>query len=1025
MPKGSLSATAEFDPEALTLPPTPSAPPGDGPVETVGSYRLIRPLGAGGMGRVFEAEDKDTGRRVAVKLVAREFAASADALERFRKEGRLASAIAHPRCVFVLAADEEAGRPYIVMELMQGSTLKDLVDEQGPLPPEQAVRKILDVVEGLEEAHRLGVVHRDVKPSNCFLEADGRVKVGDFGLAKSLVDDSHLTRTGAFLGTPLFASPEQIRKDPLTPQSDVYSVAATLYFLLTGKAPFDSGNPAATMARIVADAAPPMRTLRPEIPLALDRVVLRGLERQRERRWQDLESFRSALSPFVPGELSMAGLGLRIAAYLIDWMPFVLLFGGLSSISQLKVSVAEHGQTFAVGPGVGLRMLWLAFYLGQPVALLVYFTLTEGIWGCSLGKRLLRLRVYPLRGNSPPGWTTSLWRTLVFLAVTQLASLVVGVIQGEYLPENAQKQGKLSGPLFVLGHLLLLTTMRARNGYRGPHELLTDTHVVRLPWRDGRRASRGGRARPFQLAVTRPAGLPERIGPYHIDGAISWDPRSRVLRAQDRSLERTVWIWLRPMTQPAIASARQQINRTTRLRWLTSGKNDDWQWDAFLAPLGYPLPELVRIEGKLLWPQVRPMLDHLSEELDEARRDQTLPANLTVDQIWVQHDGQVQLVELIEGPASAANEVLPPEERAVKLFSEAAVLALEGAPRLVKESGKPLRTVMPEHGARIINRVLRTSDGSATIAEVRADLLACRERPLRVTGSWRGAHVVLLASVLSFPLIFIFGIPLFGLIIGQIGDMQVRDLVVKKDQADLKALDARLLSDLVTLAASPDEACRLAALAVCASDLQLRERLRQRIDEETRKQETVYKSARRLARSGLTYAQGYTDSATSDDVSLATRDNRRHLIRADESDYRRPPSSEIARGIMSVVVGVVLFFPLVWIAWAFIIRGGLSLRLMGLSLVRASGRPALRFQCAWRALVVWIPVVGLLLLSTLFDFLPWVSGLPESDFGWTYWLSWVCWVLAVALLPIYVALAIRFPERSLHDRLAGTYLVPR
>jgi eukaryotic-like serine/threonine-protein kinase len=1028
LPKGALSATAEFDPEALTLPPTPaSAPSADEPVETVGSYRLIRPLGAGGMGRVFEAEDKGTGRRVAVKLVAREFAASADALERFRKEGRLASAIAHPRCVFVLAADEEAGRPYIVMELMQGSTLKDLVDERGPLPPEQAVRKILDVVEGLEEAHRLGVIHRDVKPSNCFLEADGRVKVGDFGLAKSLVDDSHLTRTGAFLGTPLFASPEQIRKDPLTPQSDVYSVAATLYFLLTGKAPFDSGDPAATMARIVADAAPSMRTLRrtfrPEIPLALDRVVLRGLERQRERRWQDLESFRSALSPFVPGALSMAGVGLRIAAYLIDWIPFILLIGGLHGISEMKVSV--EGQTYAVG--AGQRMFLLAFYLGQTVALLVYFTLTEGIWGCSLGKWLLGLRVYPLDNNMPPGLMTALWRTSAFLAVTRLASLVVCIINGDYLPGNAQEGAKMSEPLFVLGHLLLLTTMRARNGYRGPHELLTNTHVVRLPWRDRRRSPHNARARPFQLAVTKPAGLPERIGPFHIEGAISCDPHARVLRAQDRSLERTVWIWLRPLTQPAIPSARQQINRTTRLRWLTSGKTEDWQWDAFLAPLGYPLPELVRIEGKLAWPQVRPMLEHLANELEEARRDETFPAKLTLDQIWVQHDGQVQLVELIEARAGDANEVLPPEKRAVKLFSEAATLALEGAPRLVKESGKPLRAVVPEHGARIINRVLQTGEGSAQIAEVRADLLACREKPVRVTASWRGAHVVLLASVLSFPLIFMFGIPLFGLIIGQIGDMQVRDLVVKKDQADLKALDARLLSDLVALTALPDEASRLAALAVCASDLQLRERLRQRIDDKTRKQETVYKSARPLARSGLTYAQGYTDNATSDDPSLARRDNRHYLrIRADESDYRRsPPSSEIGRGIMSVVVGMVLFFPLVWIAWAFILRGALSLRLMGLSLVRANGRPALRIQCAWRALVVWAPVVGLLLLSTLLDFLPWVRGLPESDFGWTYWLSWVCWVLAVALLPLYVALAIRFPERSPHDRLAGTYLVPR
>src|SRR5437763_12632182 len=101
--------------------------------------------------------------------------------ERVRRDGHLASSIAHPRCVFVLAADEDAGRPYIVMELMPGSTLKDLIDQQGPLPPDQAVAKILDVIEGLQESHRLEVIHRDVKPSNCFLETDGRVKIGDFG----------------------------------------------------------------------------------------------------------------------------------------------------------------------------------------------------------------------------------------------------------------------------------------------------------------------------------------------------------------------------------------------------------------------------------------------------------------------------------------------------------------------------------------------------------------------------------------------------------------------------------------------------------------------------------------------------------------------------------------------------------------------------------------------------------------------------------------------------------------------------
>src|SRR5262249_41853483 len=162
-----------------------------------------------------------------LKLLAPEYAESEDAVARFRREGRLASALAHPRCVFVLAADEEAGRPYLVMELMPGDTLEDLVQRQGPLPPAAAVATILGVIEGLREAHKLGIVHRDVKPSNCFLEATGRVKVGDFGLAKALARDPRLTKTGSFLGTPLFAAPEQIKGEAVDQQADVYSVAAT------------------------------------------------------------------------------------------------------------------------------------------------------------------------------------------------------------------------------------------------------------------------------------------------------------------------------------------------------------------------------------------------------------------------------------------------------------------------------------------------------------------------------------------------------------------------------------------------------------------------------------------------------------------------------------------------------------------------------------------------------------------------------------------------------------------------------
>ena len=274
--------------------------------EMVAGYRLLRPLGTGGMGAVYEAEETTSGRRVALKLVTAEFAASNEAMDRFRQEGRLASMIVHPRCVFVLAADEHDGQPYIVMELMPGTTLQDLVQERGPLPLEEAIAKIADVIDGLQEAHQLGVIHRDVKPSNCFVETDGRVKIGDFGLAKSLVADQHLTKSGSFLGTPLYASPEQIKAERVDQQTDVYSVAATLYFLLTGRAPFQSRDSAATVARIVSDPPPTLRSIRPEIPPSLEKIVLRGLERHASAAGETFKNSRRRCFRLFPASSLLA-----------------------------------------------------------------------------------------------------------------------------------------------------------------------------------------------------------------------------------------------------------------------------------------------------------------------------------------------------------------------------------------------------------------------------------------------------------------------------------------------------------------------------------------------------------------------------------------------------------------------------------------------------------------------------------------------------------------------------------------------
>jgi uncharacterized RDD family membrane protein YckC len=565
------------------------------------------------MGTGFEAAEISSGRHVALKLVSPQFASSRDSVERFRQEGRLASKISHPRCVFVLAADEDRGRPYIVMELMPGGTLNDLVRKKGPLQPEQAIRKILDVIDGLNEAHEVGLIHRDVKPGNCFLEADGRVKIGDFGLAKSLLRDSHLTRTGTFLGTPLFAAPEQIKCEGSTVQDDVYSVAATLYFLLTGQAPFQSGDGMATIARIISEDPPSMRSLRPELPKGLDDVVLRGLARERKNRWRSLEQFRRALVPFLPAEVPVGSLGLRFGAFLLD---LFILSLARQVLLVVLLPVLKFGALFK---GLAILAPW-----GIAIA---YFGLLEGLFGWSVGKRALRLRVASQTTQQPPGVKRALLRASIFY-----------LMDGLYVGENPEHVTlSTDGPTFstesettrteailvsvawvcyFLSSIALVATMRKRNGFRGLHECASGTRTyLRRPSHKRRRSLDTGH---FDAPLVQRDDLPDKVGSFIIHGAFRWTAEDKLLLAQDPQLGRAVWIWLRPQSQPALGETHRAVNRTTRVRWLACGRHDGEQWDAFLAPSGCPLPALVVHNGRLSWAEFRPMLEQLTSELHES-----------------------------------------------------------------------------------------------------------------------------------------------------------------------------------------------------------------------------------------------------------------------------------------------------------------------------------------------------------------------------------------------------------------------
>ncbi len=254
------------------------------------------------------------------------------------------------------------------MELMPGTTLQTLVEKGGPLDSASAIVKMFDVIEGLQEFHKRGLIHRDVKPSNCFLENGGRVKIGDFGLSKSLGGGAELTRTETFIGTPLYASPEQIKRDPVDERTDVYSVAATLYYLLAGHLPVQANDAAEALARIASEPAPPLCGYCPDIPRTLEAVIHRGLERDPARRWRNLQDLHDALVPFVPDRLSIAGIGLRLGAYLADlglaylvtWAIFGLIM--LYHRTQLMETLQFQERNKEI-IGWLERTLWLVYFI--------------------------------------------------------------------------------------------------------------------------------------------------------------------------------------------------------------------------------------------------------------------------------------------------------------------------------------------------------------------------------------------------------------------------------------------------------------------------------------------------------------------------------------------------------------------------------------------------------------------------------------------------------------------------------------
>ena len=940
--------------------------------DSFGSYRIVRPLGRGGMGEVYEAEDTNTQHSVAVKILDKGALATSQERQRFLREGLLAASINHPNSLYIYGTEEVDEQPLIAMELAPGGTLKDRIVNDGPMATEVAVDIILQVIDGLDAAHRAGILHRDVKPANCFVGRDGQVKVGDYGLSISTAgtDDTQLTASGTILGTPLFAAPEQLRGDALDSRADIYSVGATLYYLLTGRLLFESSSGIKALAAILEQVPRAPHEVRHSIPPSLSQVVMKCLRKDAGARPQDYGELRLALTPFSSSRPPVAAPGRRFVSGALDVAAVALLLAFVMPSDKVSSDILET------------------------LVLIATSALLEGRWGLSLGKWILGLRLQRSEGGTPGLqralqratflWLPNLLGSSILLLATRASDDVTGTLQF----------------IFSFAFLVLFLPARRQNGWQAWHDMLSRTVVVRAARRSIHPASDAGSVsiEPMVMAST--------LGPYQVATSPQERRIGQTLQAYDPRLKRAVWIHLRPPGTAPIPEGRRQLGHPARLRWLNERRSSEIAWDAYEAVPGSTLRD--RSAKAVGWDIMRHWLLDLAQVVEEASRSPELTPLYDVNRVWVSRAGRALLLDCpppdSTQPATSGDEVGHDPQAFLREVACLGLLGREDAADLDGEEREILRRLtgtMPLHASSILRRLFRNA--SELPASLVNELRQSVKRPTRVTRSLRLRHLLL-----SWGLVVFFGIVAFLVRVYQ--DFQ-------REQQ---------YPGLLLLRATIDEARQAESRAGENADSSRRFRALQiQIAGPLR---PVWSSLPSTGKDFLSRSQRAFLDATqqlplpSEEEVAQSEQTLQGFLRSSKAwklQVKGLGKKLILSG--SVILSILLVLSPLHMLSGMLFRGGWSLGFFNMAIVTRDGARVSRRRAAVRSFLTWIPMVAAFLYLLGLAVAHGVASLHE--FGHLVGEQPKWWVLGPLLFMAGLLWNLVSPTRGPEDALLATRIV--